>query len=118
MPVTDHDAQDLLLAALAGILTVQRIDDDEFELRDDAGRRVRLLAPEHALRDYLSLTAADGLAALGAVAHDRSGAAAAAALLSVHLEEECTTATAHGALQRVRVRRDGLEVLRGDQSCP
>ncbi len=116
--MTGHDAQDLLVGALAGILGVRRWDDDAFELLGDDGTAARLLAPEPALRDYLRLTAADGLAALGAVGGDRTGIAAAAALLSVQLEEEFTAASAQGVLRCVRVRADRLEVLRADQACP
>lgn len=106
--------QQHLIAMLGESLEVEHTDADVLSLTASkgAGRApVPLFAPESHLADYAATHAADGLAALGEVGDDSTGALAALALLSVHVDEALSSPQAE-TVARLSVSGAGLAVER------
>ncbi|WP_426325475.1 hypothetical protein [Microbacterium sp. E-13] len=106
--------QQRLVEMLCESFAVERAGADELILQRDWDTNrapVRLVASEASLADYAAKNATDGLAALGEVGDDPTGALAALALLSVHIEE--TLAVPQGeAVTVLRVGSGGLDIQR------
>ncbi len=106
--------QQRLVHMLCESFAVERAGADELILQPDVHTNrapVRLIASEASLAEYAGKNATDGLAALGEVGDDPTGAFAALALLSVHIEE--TLAVPPGeAVTVLHVGSGGLGIQR------